>query len=150
MKQQQGFTLIELMIVVAIIGILAAIAIPQYQAYVARSQFGEGLVVAAGIKSDVSVFWSENGACPVLGTTPGFPAADVSYAGSYVGKVNIVAAASAGGTCDIQVTFKSQSVAEPLLGKTVTFKGTENGGNFIWKCSSSTIGHQYMTSACSS
>ena len=54
MKKQQGFTLIELMIVVAIIGILAAIAIPAYQDYTRRAQVSEGLSLAAGVKTAVA------------------------------------------------------------------------------------------------
>lgn len=62
MKQaQQGFTLIELMIVVAIIGILAAIAIPAYQDYTARAQASEGLSATSGLRSDIGVYLSENG-----------------------------------------------------------------------------------------
>ena len=63
-KFQSGFTLIELMIVVAIIGILAAIAIPQYQNYVARAQASEALVLASGTKVAVAEFFNTNGKMP--------------------------------------------------------------------------------------
>ena len=59
-RKQQGFTLIELMIVVAIIGILAAIALPAYQDYLGRSQASEGLTSTAGLRADIAVFLSEN------------------------------------------------------------------------------------------
>ena len=63
-KVQQGFTLIELMIVVAIIGILAAVAIPAYQDYTIRAQVSEGLTLAGQAKSAVSEYYSEHGAWP--------------------------------------------------------------------------------------
>ena len=65
MKKQQGFTLIELMIVVAIIGILAAIAIPAYQDYTIRAQVSEGLSLSSGAKAAVAEFFQDSG--PFLG-----------------------------------------------------------------------------------
>ncbi|GAA6130972.1 pilin [Halopseudomonas sabulinigri] len=70
MKAQKGFTLIELMIVVAIIGILAAIALPAYQDYTGRAQASEALTSTAGIRSDIAVWLSENGSLPAAATQP--------------------------------------------------------------------------------
>ncbi len=143
MKNQKGFTLIELMIVVAIIAILAAIAISQYQDYVAKSQFSEAPSIVDGLKTKIVENFTQTGQCPVTGTTAGFPAA-ASYVGKYVASV-----ATAGGTgpCTITVTFKATSVAKPLISQTVGYVGTDNGGTFSWKCSS-TIPDKYKPQAC--
>ena len=71
--KHKGFTLIELMIVVAIIGILAAIAIPQYQNYVARAQVSEALVMASGAKTAVAEYYMINGTFPQSNSEAGLP-----------------------------------------------------------------------------
>ena len=70
-KEQQGFTLIELMMVVAIIGTLAALAIPAYQDYTIRAQISEGLTLAAGAQTAVTEYYMERGAWPADNTTAG-------------------------------------------------------------------------------
>lgn len=89
---QKGFTLIELMIVVAIIGILAAIAIPAYQDYTIRSQITEGLNLASSIKAEVAEFYANNGSWPTaLGTGAGTlgKAATEIPSGKYVSSIAI-------------------------------------------------------------
>jgi type IV pilus assembly protein PilA len=147
-KTQQGFTLIELMIVVAIIAILAAIAIPQYQNYVAKSQFSESQTVADGMKTAVAEYYTQAGSCPKLGTTPGFPLAAASYSGKYVASADITDGTGGNATCNIEVTFKGTgSVSSGLSQKTATFAGTNNGGTFSWTCTSD-ADPKYLPAAC--
>ncbi|MGO4501960.1 MULTISPECIES: pilin [unclassified Dyella] len=141
---QKGFTLIELMIVVAIIAILAAIAIPQYQNYITKSQFSESQTIADGLKTPVVEYFNQTGSCPTNGTT-GF-----YLAGSYTGKyVQQTAIAGGNGPCTITATFKSTgSVSAPLNQKTVQLSGNiSNGGTIVWTCTS-TVDPKYLPKVC--
>ena len=147
-SMQKGFTLIELMIVVAIIAILAAIAIPQYETYITKTQFSEATTVATGIETDLNLYWNQNGACPTQAANTEFPV-PASYVGKYVATATIgPGSAGAGQTCDITVAFKGQSVSSPLQSKTVLFQGAQNGGNFTWKCSSANVADKYKPEPC--
>ena len=87
MKKAQGFTLIELMIVVAIIAILAAIALPAYQDYLIRSQVSEGAVLADGSKTAISEYYSNRGVFPTANASAGLAASN-SIIGKYVTSVD--------------------------------------------------------------
>jgi type IV pilus assembly protein PilA len=140
---QKGFTLIELMIVVAIIAILAAIAIPQYQSYITKSQFSESQTIADGLKTPIVEYYNQTGNCPANGA--GGIGQTVSYTGKYVANT---ATGGGNGPCTITVTFKATgSVSSPLGGKTVTFQGTDNQGSFSWACSSN-VAAKYLPKAC--
>ena len=88
-KMQQGFTLIELMIVVAIIGILAAIAIPAYQDYTIRAQVSEGMNLAAAAKAAVAETYLNRGVAPADRTAAGMTANATDTEGKYVDQVNV-------------------------------------------------------------
>lgn len=136
--RQKGFTLIELMIVIAIIGILGAIALPAYQDYTKRAHVSEGLTLAGGAKATVIEYFSTKGAWPSSNASAGL-AASTSITGNAVQSLNIDGS-------KITLTFndKVQNLA------TLTLQGTNQGGYIIWTCGQidSTLNIQYRPSNC--
>lgn len=127
-KYQQGFTLIELMIVVAIIGILAAVAIPAYQDYTAKAQASEGFTMLSWFKTPVTDAAGSNGiiAACVQSAYPG----TISSGKSVV----TLSFSQTGTTCDLTATFAATGVNSKLVGKQVLFRYDVNDGS--WKCGS--------------
>jgi len=126
-KVQQGFTLIELMIVVAIIGILAAIAIPAYQDYTIRSQVSEGLTLAAAAKAAVSESFSNRGVAPADRTAAGMTALATDTSGKYVTQVAI-----ANGT--ITITYGNDANAA-IAAETLSLTPYESPDlSVVWRC----------------
>jgi type IV pilus assembly protein PilA len=146
-RTQQGFTLIELMIVVAIIGILAAIAIPAYQDYTARAQMSEAMSLASGLKTAVTEVYTQDGSCPTNGTNGIAAAADIK--GNYVDKVTVGGTGSATGGCTIEALMKSSGVSTGIQGKKLTLTMTNNNGSISWACTSD-ADQKYLPKACTS
>ncbi len=128
--RQQGFTLIELMIVVAIIAILAAIAIPLYLNYTTQAEGSEGYVLADGTKSAIVAFYNETGSWPPSNASAGL-ASPNSISGKYVKSVTISAAKNGN---LVSVKFKSTEVAKPLQGKYLYLSSTGSRDSVKWVC----------------
>ena len=144
MKKQQGFTLIELMIVVAIIGILAAVAIPAYQDYTMRARVTEALSLASGAKTSVAEYFSSEGEMPDSNTAAGMLGAD-SISGGDVSSVEVTRTSADVGV--ITVTFDS-AAAGPIADSTLVLQGTNSDGQVTWTCNTGDVESKYRPSSC--
>lgn len=122
-KVQQGFTLIELMIVVAIIGILAAVAIPSYQDYTKRAHVSEGFALAGAAKTSVSEYYASEGAWPTDNATAGLAGA-TSISGNSVTSVSVASEV-------ITITYNAKVSTG---GANVTLTASDTGGGINWAC----------------
>jgi len=143
MKQtiQKGFTLIELMIVVAIIGILAAVALPAYQDYTARAQVSEIMSLSAGAKGAVAEYHADKGAWPNSNVQAGLAKA-TDIKGKYVKSVTVSGAGLVTGL------MLSTGVSKGVQGKTLIMTPTANDGSYSWTCTGGNIAPKYRPSAC--
>ncbi|HFA4269126.1 TPA: pilin, partial [Neisseria gonorrhoeae] len=121
---QKGFTLIELMIVIAIVGILAAVALPAYQDYTARAQVSEAILLAEGQKSAVTEYYPNHGKWPEDNGSAGVASAS-TIKGKYVQKVEVTNGV-------VTATMKSDGVNKEIQGKKLSLWGRRENGSVKW------------------
>ncbi|WP_244112944.1 MULTISPECIES: pilin [Burkholderia] len=132
----KGFTLIELMVAVAIVGLLSAFAIPVYQSHLAKAQVSEGIALAEGFKSGVSEFYANNGVFPKLSDLGMSEAVGKWVSGTTIDSNGVITA-----------TFNSD-VVKGLNGKIVSLTpAVQSGGNLAWDCSSNAP-QDYLPKSC--
>ena len=135
---QQGFTLIELMIVVAIIGILAAVAIPAYQDYTVRAKVTEGMNLASTAKTSVSETFISNGQWPSSNGAAGLPASN-SISGNNVASVNV------SGSGIVTITYTNDV---NIAGSTIVMTPSSTGGSVTWTCTGGDVADNYRPANC--
>ncbi|HGN7053879.1 TPA: pilin, partial [Neisseria gonorrhoeae] len=123
---QKGFTLIELMIVIAIVGILAAVALPAYQDYTARAQVSEAILLAEGQKSAVTEYYLNHGEWPEDNDKAGV-AASSTIKGKYVQSVTVAKGV-------VTATMKSDGVNKEIKGKKLSLWAKRENGSVKWFC----------------
>ncbi|HEZ5949190.1 TPA: pilin [Neisseria meningitidis] len=124
---QKGFTLIELMIVIAIVGILAAVALPAYQDYTARAQVSEAILLAEGQKSAVTEYYLNHGEWPANNSSAGVATSASDIKGKYVQSVTV-----ANGV--VTATMLSSGVNKEIQGKKLSLWAKRQNGSVKWFC----------------
>ncbi|MGH8232723.1 MAG: pilin [Rhodanobacteraceae bacterium] len=141
---QYGFTLIELMIVVAIIAILAAIAIPAYQNFVVRAQVTEGMTLAAAAETAVWDFYANTGYFPASNQSADL-ADDTSITGKYVSQVKVTDGV-------VTATFNDTTSNTAIHGDTLVLSPTTTASDIMWTCNpagaSNAVAPKYLPSSC--
>ncbi|HGO7438368.1 TPA: pilin [Neisseria meningitidis] len=124
---QKGFTLIELMIVIAIVGILAAVALPAYQDYTARAQVSEAILLAEGQKSAVTEYYLNHGIWPKNNTSAGVASSATDIKGKYVKSVEVKNGV-------VTATMASSNVNNEIKGKKLSLWAKRQNGSVKWFC----------------
>lgn len=138
-SKQQGFTLIELMTVVACIGVLSSIAIPAYQDYTIRAQVAEGLSLSSGVKVAVVEYFVENGDWP-NNNVKAAVANHNDILGNYAKSVRV-------NKNEIEIMYGNRA-HKAISNKKLTLTATESFGYFKWNCASGAIENNHLPSSC--
>lgn len=136
--RNSGFTLIELMIVVAIVGILAAVALPAYQDYVKRTHVAEGLTLAAAAKSKVTEFYSSRGQWPVNNQSAGLVNA-ASISGFAVNSVSVSGS---------QITVVYSTAVAIAPNNQIILQAARDDGSVVWSCTGGMLEDKYRPTSC--
>ncbi len=139
-RHRKGFTLIELMTVVAIIGILVSVALPAYLDFLARSQISEAVTLLGSAKTPLSDYVYDRGAAPDTGT---FNDLVPVREGKYVD--NIVSTGTISNIL-LTATMKPTQVSQPIRGRTLTLRTTDMGKT--WICAAGTVSPRFLPAAC--
>ncbi|SFL84146.1 type IV pilus assembly protein PilA [Nitrosomonas nitrosa] len=142
-QMQKGFTLIELMIVVAIIGILAAVAIPAYTDYTNRAKVTEAVGALANAKTSVSEYYTSQGAMPANAAAAGI---NTGAIGSYVASVAYTKTSDTVGV--IEVTLAASGLATDLVSKKFKLTGTGSAQGVSWACTKTDAPEKYLPANC--
>ena len=133
-RAQAGFTLIELMIVVAIIGILAAVALPAYQDYTAKAQLTEATTLADGVKKNIELSFPQDNVCPANTAAVGDIGVATDINGKYILQVATAGTATATGGCTVTSTFRASGVNPKLVSKQVQYTLVYSINGSKWTC----------------
>ena len=137
---QKGFSLVEVLIVIAIIGLLTSMAIPAYQSYLVRTQVAEGLALAAPVKTAIATFYNNNGVFPADNVAASAKAA-ADYSSKFVDSISVIGAA-------VEIRYGNDASAL-ISGQTVRLTATGHDGSVVWSCTGGGfIQEYYLPAAC--
>lgn len=140
-KREKGFTIIELMVVLAIVSIVLLVAIPVYQTYSIRAQVSEGISLVRPIRQAAAEYYMYNGAWPVNNQAASLKPAD-EYETHYV---ESIALASEGENASVTITYKLPALGE---NNTIVFYSEINNGHVTWYCNAGSVLNKYRPGIC--
>lgn len=143
--QQKGFTLIELMISVAIVGILASVAVPAFTDYIAKSKVSEPVMMLGGIKNDVTMYWGEKGSIPTITELTAY-AGNVTTSGEFVSALTSDTSVATNGKYSAELY--ATGVSAGLNGKKMVWQFTTTDGAFKCVAADTTIPVKYLPASC--